>query len=224
MERNHTHSRSAAIVVPVVVAVIGAGAAVAAALLGNSGTFVNVLPGNPTTTSLVTPPPATVTATVTVTARPSVSSTPTSTSASTSTQLLGSDIELRSSDGNQWRVDGPGNINGESFDDVVAMGWCDGCLDSFTTSGYAEFNLDGRSQGHFKATLGQLDTSADSSGQYRFDVLFDDVKVFSQVIAFGESIPVDLALNGTLRIRLEVTLQGDAVNAVTAFGNARVEG
>ena len=122
--------------------------------------------------------------------------------------------------GNTWAF-APNTINGTAYDRVLGMGWCSGCLDGSTTSGYIEYNLT-REFKRMTATVGQLDKSNQATGTFRFEVIADGVQRSSVTLPFGKSAPVDLDVTGVLRLRLTVTRTSSPVNAITGWGDPKI--
>lgn len=138
-------------------------------------------------------------------------------------KILGVDIQPADASRNGYGIPpavGPAAINGQLFDHVVSSQWIPTSLTKVYTI-YVEYDL-GKDYATFRSIAGQLDSSKQTSGLYRFDVLLDGVNAFSEEVPFGASIPIDLDVTGVLRIRLSMTLVSTGVDASTGWAEPTV--
>jgi hypothetical protein len=110
---------------------------------------------------------------------------------------------------------GPVQINGQAFpQSLMFYMWQN------EPNQFKEYDLK-RSCTTLQGTVGIADNTHSSSTSASIGILADGASLFSQTFAFGQSAPVNLAINDHLRLRLESTrLTG--VEAYAGFGDMRV--
>lgn len=102
------------------------------------------------------------------------------------------------------------NISGDRYEDSLSCVIWDG------RSRWTEFDL-GRDYGWFRTTIGQADRSPVTSRLVRFSVIGDGETLFSETVAFGEVVDVDVDVSGVLRLRLALQTVEDAGRASATY-------
>jgi hypothetical protein len=104
-----------------------------------------------------------------------------------------------------WR-DGTARVGGEIYlhSAFGRQGSCSG----EAKQAFAEYDL-GRDYSRFTATLGLSDTNRRASHRVLFEVIVDGTQIHEVELTAGEAEPVDLDINGGLRLRLQVTFFAD---------------
>lgn len=106
---------------------------------------------------------------------------------------LGYDLRSVDNSVGDWSAK-PVNVNGQPFDRALVDGH------TGQESSFIEFDLS-RDYVRFTAVLGLGDDSNPDQST-RFEVFGDGQRLFDRTIGFGESVPIELDVDGILRIRL----------------------
>ena len=111
------------------------------------------------------------------------------------------------------------NINGVRYSHSQGAEFCSGDDDRVW-----DYDL-GRDYSRFRATIG-LDDSSTALALVRYEIVGDGQPLFSRDIRFGTSEPVDVPVQGVLRLRLVTTLlseEGACGQAIAQWGEVRLE-